>query len=92
MSASDSLPASGPSAVPGNDLARSIAPGSRRTRPPCTAPVTASVRQVLAPMGVPAVAQNGRLAGLAATRSRARRPAPRGTGRAPERDRRAFVP
>ncbi|MBK3626307.1 helix-turn-helix domain-containing protein [Streptomyces sp. MBT49] len=48
------------------DLARSVAPGSRRERPRRTSPVTASVQQVLDSMSVPAVVQNGRLDLLAA--------------------------
>lgn len=48
------------------DLARSVAPGSRRKRPKRTSPITASVQQVLDSMSVPAVVQNGRLDLLAA--------------------------
>ncbi|MFB7708922.1 helix-turn-helix transcriptional regulator [Streptomyces sp. NPDC056121] len=48
------------------DLARSVAPGSRRKRPQRTSPITASVQQVLDSMSVPAVVQNGRLDLLAA--------------------------
>ncbi len=48
------------------DLARSVAPGSRRKRPKRTSPLTASVQQVLDSMSVPAVVQNGRLDLLAA--------------------------
>ncbi|MEU6353950.1 helix-turn-helix transcriptional regulator [Streptomyces sp. NPDC047072] len=48
------------------DLARNVSPGSRRTRPARASPLTASVRQVLDSMSVPAVVQNGRLDLLAA--------------------------
>ncbi|GAA1183098.1 helix-turn-helix transcriptional regulator [Streptomyces hebeiensis] len=48
------------------DLARSVAPGSRRKRPKRASPITASVQQVLDSMSVPAVVQNGRLDLLAA--------------------------
>ncbi|GAA4312442.1 helix-turn-helix transcriptional regulator [Streptomyces venetus] len=48
------------------DLARNVAPGSRRKRPRRTSPITASVQQVLDSMSVPAVVQNGRLDLLAA--------------------------
>ncbi|WP_116202812.1 helix-turn-helix transcriptional regulator [Amycolatopsis circi] len=48
------------------DLARNVAPGSRRKRAKRTSPITASVQQVLDSMSVPAVVQNGRLDLLAA--------------------------
>jgi len=48
------------------DLARSVAPGARRSPPRRDAPVGASVRQVLESMSVPAVVQNERLDLLAA--------------------------
>ncbi|MBR8642448.1 helix-turn-helix domain-containing protein [Streptomyces tuirus] len=48
------------------DLARGVAPGSRRRRTKRTSPITASVQQVLDSMSVPAVVQNGRLDLLAA--------------------------
>ncbi|MFE7721453.1 helix-turn-helix transcriptional regulator [Nocardia rhizosphaerihabitans] len=47
-------------------LARNVAPGSRRKRAEHTSPITASVQQVLDSMSVPAVVQNDRLDLLAA--------------------------
>ncbi|MET9762601.1 helix-turn-helix transcriptional regulator [Streptomyces sp. NPDC006372] len=48
------------------DLARSVAPGSRRRRAKPAAPITAAVQQVLDSMSVPAIVQSGRLDLLAA--------------------------
>lgn len=48
------------------DLARAVGPGSPRKRPRRASPVTASVRQVLDSMSVPAMVQNGRVDILAA--------------------------
>lgn len=48
------------------DLARNVAPGSRRKRPKPTSPITAAVQQVLDSMSVPAIVQSGRLDLLAA--------------------------
>ncbi|MEU0164332.1 helix-turn-helix transcriptional regulator [Streptomyces iakyrus] len=48
------------------DLARNVAPGSRRKRPRPASPITAAVQQVLDSMSVPAIVQSGRLDLLAA--------------------------
>lgn len=48
------------------DLARNVAPGSRRKRRKPASPITAAVQQVLDSMSVPAIVQSGRLDLLAA--------------------------